>query len=43
MVQLVVPAEPVNAVTPCTVIVFTTDADDEPVNKTATADEIALT
>ena len=43
MVQLVVPAEPVNAVTPCTVIVFTADADDDPVNITVMVAEVALT
>ena len=43
MVQLVVPAEPVNAVTPCTVIVFTADADDDPVNITVIVAEVALT
>ena len=43
MVQLVVPAEPVNAVTPWTVIVFTADADDDPVNITVIVAEVALT
>ena len=43
MVQLVVPVEPVNAVTPCTVIVFTADADDDPVNITVMVAEVALT
>ena len=43
MVQLVVPAEPVNAVTPWTVIVFTADTDDDPVNITVIVAEVALT
>jgi len=42
MVQLVVPAEPVNAVTPCTVIVFTADVEVDPEKLTVITVEVAL-